>query len=424
MCLGLPLPGRRCLLLRRACAPCARGPCRPGWQPTHRLPAPSPPPSSPPRSCVRSLQQHGIKVLGDAVLNHRCAQHQGAGGVWNQFGGKMTWDERAIVGAPSRRPPASALGATVEAPPLRLGPALHCLSHMPISRAAPRHRSNPDPPPCPCPPSLPLQATRRSMAGAATCPAASSSPLPPTSTTPSPLSSGTCASGCAGCGSTWDSTGGGGWRGWAGQGVGQGGETAWRRPGAAAAAAAAPRAPSRPAPRPTLPAPRPRPPGARLDFVKGFHGSHVRDYLEASAPEFVVGEYWDSLAYQFDGTPAHNQDGHRQRIINWIEAAGGLATAFGEAGGWWVVGGRVAGRSWLRWRGGAQGWLGRSWRVAMRRSARRQQALPPCAASLPYCLPYPSAVVASHSRPPLPPSHPTLPTTTRHHHQGHPARRV
>lgn len=42
------------------------------------------------------------------------------------------------------------------------------------------------------------------------------------------------------------------------------------------------------------------------------------------------GEYWDSLAYQFDGTPAHNQDAHRQRIVNWIEAAGGLATAFGE----------------------------------------------------------------------------------------------
>jgi hypothetical protein len=39
-----------------------------------------------------------MKVLGDAVLNHRCAQHQGPGGVWNQFGGKMTWDERAIVG--------------------------------------------------------------------------------------------------------------------------------------------------------------------------------------------------------------------------------------------------------------------------------------------------------------------------------------
>ena len=37
-------------------------------------------------------------MLGDAVLNHRCAQHQGQGGVWNQFGGRMSWDERAIVG--------------------------------------------------------------------------------------------------------------------------------------------------------------------------------------------------------------------------------------------------------------------------------------------------------------------------------------
>lgn len=51
-----------------------------------------------------------------------------------------------------------------------------------------------------------------------------------------------------------------------------------------------------------------------------------------SLPPPPTGEYWDSLAYQFDGTPAHNQDAHRQRIVNWIEAAGGLATAFGERG--------------------------------------------------------------------------------------------
>lgn len=31
-------------------------------------------------------------------------------------------------------------------------------------------------------------------------------------------------------------------------------------------------------------------PVCSLDFVKGFHGSHVKDYLEASKPEFVVGE--------------------------------------------------------------------------------------------------------------------------------------
>jgi len=30
--------------------------------------------------------------------------------------------------------------------------------------------------------------------------------------------------------------------------------------------------------------------GWRLDFVKGFHGSHVKDYMEASLPQFAVGE--------------------------------------------------------------------------------------------------------------------------------------
>lgn len=52
--------------------------------------------------------------------------------------------------------------------------------------------------------------------------------------------------------------------------------------------------------------------------------------MPSSPAPAPAGEYWDSLAYQMDGTPAHNQDAHRQRIVNWIEAAGGLATAFGE----------------------------------------------------------------------------------------------
>lgn len=30
--------------------------------------------------------------------------------------------------------------------------------------------------------------------------------------------------------------------------------------------------------------------GWRLDYVRGFHGSHVKDYMEASAPLFSVGE--------------------------------------------------------------------------------------------------------------------------------------
>jgi hypothetical protein len=47
----------------------------------------------------------------------------------------------------------------------------------------------------------------------------------------------------------------------------------------------------------------------------------------ASSPAFVVGEYWDSLSYT-GGVPDHNQDSHRQRIIDWINAAGSTATAF------------------------------------------------------------------------------------------------
>ncbi|KAI3433674.1 hypothetical protein D9Q98_003483 [Chlorella vulgaris] len=165
-------------------------------------------------NCVRSLQQQGIKVLGDAVLNHRCAQHQGAGGVWNQFGGKMTWDERAIVGDQSE-----------------YGGRGNRSSGESFSAAPNIDHSQPF--------------VKRDL--------------------------------CE-------------WMIYLRQHVGFDG---WR-----------------------------------LDFVKGFHGSHVRDYLQSSLPQFVVGEYWDSLSYGYDGTPNHNQDAHRKRIVNWIEAAGGLATAF------------------------------------------------------------------------------------------------
>ena len=61
--------------------------------------------------------------------------------------------------------------------------------------------------------------------------------------------------------------------------------------------------------------------GWRLDYVKGFSGRHVSDYIEGTEPEFSVGEYWDSLSYQDDGKPCHPQDEHRGRIIKWIEAA-------------------------------------------------------------------------------------------------------
>lgn len=65
----------------------------------------------------------------------------------------------------------------------------------------------------------------------------------------------------------------------------------------------------------------------RFDFVRGYGGQFVREYVLATEPHFVVGEYWDSLDY--DGSvPRINQNRHRQQTIDWITAAGGAATAF------------------------------------------------------------------------------------------------
>jgi len=46
---------------------------------------------------VKKFHEVGIKVLGDAVLNHRCAHYQNKNGVWNIFGGYLDWDDSAVV---------------------------------------------------------------------------------------------------------------------------------------------------------------------------------------------------------------------------------------------------------------------------------------------------------------------------------------
>lgn len=46
---------------------------------------------------MNKFHEVGIKVLGDAVLNHRCAHYQNENGVWNVFGGRLNWDARAVV---------------------------------------------------------------------------------------------------------------------------------------------------------------------------------------------------------------------------------------------------------------------------------------------------------------------------------------
>lgn len=46
---------------------------------------------------VKIFHEVGIKVLGYAVLNHRCAHFKNQSGIWNLFGGRLNWDDRAIV---------------------------------------------------------------------------------------------------------------------------------------------------------------------------------------------------------------------------------------------------------------------------------------------------------------------------------------
>jgi alpha-amylase len=66
--------------------------------------------------------------------------------------------------------------------------------------------------------------------------------------------------------------------------------------------------------------------GVRFDFSKGYGGEFAGQYTRACMPEFAVGEYWDTLNYG-EGLE-YDQDDHRQRIVNWIDETGGIATAF------------------------------------------------------------------------------------------------
>lgn len=50
------------------------------------------------KDVVRKFHEVGMKVLGDVVLNHRCAHFQNQNGVWNIFGGHLNWDDSAVVG--------------------------------------------------------------------------------------------------------------------------------------------------------------------------------------------------------------------------------------------------------------------------------------------------------------------------------------
>ena len=67
--------------------------------------------------------------------------------------------------------------------------------------------------------------------------------------------------------------------------------------------------------------------GWRFDYVKGYSGEFTRKYIDASVPLLAFGEYWDSCSYT-GGVLDYNQDGHRQRTVNWCDKTGGTSAAF------------------------------------------------------------------------------------------------
>eukprot|EP00249_Psilotum_nudum_P024115 c29097_g1_i3 orf=478-3477(+) len=165
------------------------------------------------KHCIEVMHNHDLLVLGDTVLNHRCAQKKSPNGVWNIFGGKIAWGPEAIVrddpNFEGRGNPSS-------------GDHFHAAPNIDHSQ----------------------DFVRRDIKE---------------------------------------------WMKWLRTEIGFDG---WR-----------------------------------LDFVKGFWGGYVKEYIEATSPAFAIGEYWDSLAYE-GGNVCYNQDAHRQRIINWINATGGTSSAF------------------------------------------------------------------------------------------------
>ncbi|XP_057762914.1 alpha-amylase 3, chloroplastic-like [Arachis stenosperma] len=165
------------------------------------------------KDLVKKFHELGIKTLGDAVLNHRCAHYQNPNGVWNLFGGRLNWDERAIV---ADDPHFQGRGNKSSGENFDAAPNIDHSQEF----------------------------VRKDIIE---------------------------------------------WLCWLRKEVGYDG---WR-----------------------------------LDFARGFWGGYVKDYIQASDPYFAVGEFWDSLSYT-DGELDHNQDAHRQRIVDWINATNGTAGAF------------------------------------------------------------------------------------------------
>lgn len=62
--------------------------------------------------------------------------------------------------------------------------------------------------------------------------------------------------------------------------------------------------------------------GWRFDYVKGFNGYYVGEYARRTNPNFCVGELWNDFFLSDNG------NGHRQDLMNWIDATQGRCAAF------------------------------------------------------------------------------------------------
>lgn len=62
--------------------------------------------------------------------------------------------------------------------------------------------------------------------------------------------------------------------------------------------------------------------------MRGVWGPAVRQYVEATLPHLVVGEYWDEMTYDGHDYPSRCQKAHRERTANFIRNCGGRSMAF------------------------------------------------------------------------------------------------
>ena len=70
--------------------------------------------------------------------------------------------------------------------------------------------------------------------------------------------------------------------------------------------------------------------GWRFDYVKGYGARFVREYAERSVGlgALNVAEFWPDASWEPDGTLSADQNPMRQRICDWLDAAGGATAAF------------------------------------------------------------------------------------------------